>query len=846
MILKLIKLKRSAFTLIILTSTSFLSFASITVHHLKWADTLGTYQATATRINDLVNTRLDVKFDYTRHFLYGKEWVTLKPHAYDTDSLSLDAKGMDIQEISLVSGARKSALHYTYDQKILRIKLGAIEKPGESYTVYIAYTAKPDLLKSGGSAAISSDKGLYFINSDKSDPSKPVQIWTQGETESSSCWFPTIDQPNQKTTDEISMTVPAKYITLSNGKLASQKQNVDGSRTDTWKMDLPHAPYLIMMAVGDFKVYHDHWKTIPVDYYLEPKYAPFAKQIFGNTPEMIDFYSKTLGVDYPWNKYAQIVVRDYVSGAMENTTATLHGESVQRTARELLDDNQEDYIAHELFHQWFGDYATCESWSNITCNESFAAFSEIIWSEHKYGKEKADADRLEKLKDYLSTFSHTSPELVRFHYKSREDVFDVVSYNKGAVILYMLRDLLGKETFYKGLHIYLKNNAFKATEAQQLRLAFEDASGQDLNWFFNQWYYKGGHPIISWDQKYNQASHQLEIKLVQTQDTSSLIYKLPLALDIYTANGRERKNIIMNSGSQTFFFKVASPEYVNLDPEHVLVGVVNAENKTISQFAYQFKHAQNYIDRYIALDTCLKSSTNPASLEILSLSLKDKNPKIRTHCIEGLKAEIPGFTEKLLPVIENIADNDVDNLCRAAAISALAKTSNTRYETLYRKGLQSQSLAVDGASLMGLATVNQTAALAEAEKLKDENSTKILEAVGSLFFKSGTDEHAHFYERVFSLGPDKFFTVFNNYLYFLVESKNTIIVKRGISLIRTRIESLHNKDYTATLQQAYENIAVAKRNLAAQTLIKTDKDAYLEQSEAFATAAADIKAKQKD
>ena len=844
MILKSIPLKRSIFLLLIITSTSFFSFATTTAGHTKWADTLGAYRATATRINDLVNTRLDVKFDYAKHFLYGKEWVTLKPHAYATDSLALDAKGMDINEISLISGTHKSALHYTYDQKVLRIKLAVVEKPSESYTIYISYTAKPDLLKSGGSAAISNDKGLYFINSDASDLSKPVQIWTQGETESSSCWFPTIDKPNQKTTDEISMTVPAKYITLSNGRLASQKQNADGSRTDTWKMDLPHAPYLIMMAVGDFKVYHDHWKTIPVDYYLEPKYAPFAKQIFGNTPEMIDFYSKTLGVDYPWNKYAQIVVRDYVSGAMENTTATLHGESVQRTARELLDDNQEDYIAHELFHQWFGDYATCESWSNITCNESFAAFSEIIWSEYKYGKEKADADRLEKLKDYLSTFSRTSPELVRFHYKSREDVFDVVSYNKGAVILYMLRDLLGKETFYKGLHIYLKNNAFKATEAQQLRLAFEDASGQDLNWFFNQWYYTGGHPIISWDQKYNQAGHQLEIKLVQTQDTSNQIYKLPLAVDIYTANGRERKNIIMNRGRQSFFFNVASPEFVNLDPEHVLVGVLNAENKTISQFAYQFKHAGNFIDRYTALDTCLKSSTNAASLEILSLSLKDKNPKIRTHCIEGLKADMPGFTEKLLPVIEHMAANDADNLCRAAAISALAKTSNVRYETLYRKGLLSQSLAIDGASLMGLASIDKPAALVEAEKLKDENSTKILEAVGSLFFKGGTDEHARFYERVFSLGPDKFGAVFNNYLYFLVESKNTSTVKKGISLIRNRIESLHNKDYSASLQQAYENIAMAKRNLASQTLIKIDKDAYIVQSEAFASAAADIKAKQ--
>jgi aminopeptidase N len=156
-----------------------------------------------------------------------------------------------------------------------------------------------------------------------------------GRNRSSSAWFPTIDKPNQKTTDEISMTVPAKYVTLSNGRLASKKVNADGTRTDTWKMELPHSPYLFMMAVGDFKIYKDKWRGKEVSYYLEPKYAPYAKDIFGFTPEVMEFYSKTLGVDYPWNKYSQIVVRDYVSGAMENTTATLHGDYVQGTKREL-------------------------------------------------------------------------------------------------------------------------------------------------------------------------------------------------------------------------------------------------------------------------------------------------------------------------------------------------------------------------------------------------------------------------------------------------------------------------------------------------------------------------------
>ena len=286
------------------------------------------YRSTAPKINDLIHTKLDVKFDYKKRYMYGREWVTIKPHFYPTDSLRLDAQGMDIKSLSLVKNGKNIPLKYTYDGLSLAIKLDKEYKNNENYTLYIDYTAKPDELKVKGSAAITDAKGLYFINPDSTEKDKPVQIWTQGELQSSSAWFPTIDRPNQKTTDEISMTVPAKYVTLSNGRLAAQKKNADGTRTDTWKMELPHSPYLFMMAVGNFKIYKDKWRDKEVSYYLEPKYAPYAKEIFGHTPEVMEFYSNILGVDYPWNKYAQIVVRDYVSGAMENTTATLHGSYV--------------------------------------------------------------------------------------------------------------------------------------------------------------------------------------------------------------------------------------------------------------------------------------------------------------------------------------------------------------------------------------------------------------------------------------------------------------------------------------------------------------------------------------
>ena len=265
---------------------------------------LATYRASRTKINSLVHTKLDVRFDYAKRQLIGKEWLTLRPHAYPTDSLRLDAKGMDIGSVTMTGQGDAKALTFRNTGEFLDIKLDKTYPPGQNYTVYIEYVAKPDELKTKGSAAITDAKGLYFINPDSAVAGKPVQIWTQGETEASSVWFPTIDATNQKTTQEISMTVPAKYVTLSNGALTSQKPNADGTRTDTWKMDLPHSPYLFMMAVGDFKITKDTWRGKEVNYYLEPKYAPFAKQIFGNTPEMLEFFSKKLGVESNL-KYAQ-------------------------------------------------------------------------------------------------------------------------------------------------------------------------------------------------------------------------------------------------------------------------------------------------------------------------------------------------------------------------------------------------------------------------------------------------------------------------------------------------------------------------------------------------------------
>jgi aminopeptidase N len=244
----------------------------------KKEDWKNVYRSTAEKVNDLIHTRLEMKFDYDKSYMYGKAWITLQPHFYSSDTLWLDAKGMDINKVGILSSGKIRELDYSYNRMQLRIKLDRAYKGGEPYTVFIDYTAKPNELKTEGSAAITDAKGLYFINPLGKEKDKPTQIWTQGETEASSVWFPTIDKPNQKTTSEISMTVPAKYVTLSNGKMVSQKKNTDGTRTDTWKMDLPHSPYLFFMGVGDFAIVKDNYKGKEVSYYVEKDYEKVARE----------------------------------------------------------------------------------------------------------------------------------------------------------------------------------------------------------------------------------------------------------------------------------------------------------------------------------------------------------------------------------------------------------------------------------------------------------------------------------------------------------------------------------------------------------------------------------------
>ena len=744
------------------------------------------YRETATKINNLVHTKLDVKPDFSKSYLYGKAWLTLKPHFYATDSLTLDAKGMEFKKIALLKGNQQVPLKYEYDDWQLRIKLDKNYKAGESYTIYIDYIAKPDEFEEKyAKGAMLGIKGMYFINPKGEEKDKPTQIWTQGETESSSAWFPTIDKTNQKTTQELTVTVDNKYVTLSNGKLVSQKKNKDGTRSDYWKMDLPHAPYLFFLGVGEYAVIKDSWRGKEVNYYVEKEYASVAKKIFGNTPEMMTFFSKITGVDYPWIKYSQITGRDYVAGAMENTTATIHQESAQQDARELVDGNNwEGTIAHELFHQWFGDYVTTESWSNLTVNESFADYSQTLWDEYKYGKDAGDAENFNGMQGYLMSGSENK-QLVRFHYKDKEDMFDAVSYQKGGRILHMLRNYVGDSAFFKSLNNYLTTNKFKSAEAHQLRLAFEDVTGRDLNWFFNQWYFNSGHPSVDIDYQYDDAAGKVNVIIKQTQK-SGKIFSLPLAIDVYDGANKKRYIVWVKNGVDIFTISYAKrPDLVNVDGDKVILWV-KKDNKTLDNYIHQYTHAGNYLDRREAIDFASKKLDDPKAVELIKTALTDKYHGLRNFAIS--KADLKKETVKtgFESVLLNLAKSDKYATVRASAIQKLGDYKKAEYADLFKKAVTDSSYTVAGNALAALIKVDPATSSALVKQLAEKPSKGILqEVVMSEILKSGDESMAEkiigdFAKMPLSQGK---FQALNGLATYLSAIKNAEKIKWGVDEI---------------------------------------------------------------
>ena len=766
------------------TKETVLSKDGTLLDEIEVVGTKHPYRPSAERTNDLIHTALNVGFDWNKQYLFGEATLTLSPYFYPTDEVVLDAKGMDIETVSLPGG---DTLEYHYDGELLSIQLDRLYHRTDEYSLFIKYISKPnELKKTEGLSAISDDKGLYFINPLGEDPEKPMQIWTQGEPESNSVWFPTIDKPNERCTQEITMTVENRFMAMSNGVLVEDIDNGDGTHSVSWRQDIPHAPYLFMMAIGEFAQIKDEWNGMSVDYFVEEKYKDVAQEIFGETPAMLTFFSEQLGVKYAWDKYWQVCVRDYVSGAMENTTAVIFGEFVQRDERELLDEDYEDIVAHELYHHWFGDLVTCESWANLPLNESFATYGEVLWREHRYGEDEKYRKIYDDMDSYFSEAANGKQvDMIRYHHDTAEDMFDSHSYAKGGVILNMLRDIVGDEAFFASLRLYLEDNKFESVEIHNLRLAFEEVTGQDLNWFFNQWFLSAGHPLL--DIQYEYTDSSVIVNLWQEASVEdNLIYRLPMEVDIHTNKMIKSFDITFEQREHNFEFIVDEDEeilWVNVDAKKsLLADILNYQSEAM--WIQQYKLGLNMLDKLYALEE-LTSIEDPSEevLEVLRMALDDDYWFIQDYAA----AMYPLYPEdeEGIRLLKSLAMNAENTEVRSSAILTLSLLEDPSFDPIYEKGLNDPSYRVNAASLEALLYTNPDASLKQAEAWENVKNYEVLDVVGYVYSEVGGPDKVAYFKRVASDDPDEYSRLYALYYYsmFLTNLGDAQLALDGIDFI---------------------------------------------------------------
>ena len=755
------------------------------------------YRVTTATEWDIVHTRVALSFNWKEKTANGKAWLTMHPFFYNTDSLVLDAKSMKIDTVMLWDNTYGPKLSYTYKDDQLKIKFPKPLIIADTVKLYIVYKAMPYAEPPGGSKAITEDRGLYFINTDLAIPNKPAQIWTQGETESNSHWLPTIDKPNTRFKLQLELEVPDTMQTLSNGYLSSSDNRAGGKRRDIWVMDKSIQAYAAMFAIGKFSIVKDSWHTKDVNYYVEKEYEPYAKLMFKNTPEMMDFFSDVTGVTYPWNKYDQVVVRDYVSGAMENTTATLFGEFINQNAREIADHDKEDIVSHELFHMWFGDYVTCESWSNLTLNESFATYGEYLWRNYKYGKNSADRLGYNNLVKYLDRTGSNDAPLVRFYYADREDMFDRISYEKGGAILHYMHELMGDDAFFKAMQLYLTKNALHSAEATQWRLAAEEATGQDWTWFFNEWYYRGGHPVLDIKYNYDDAAQKLIVIVTQKQDGPAYILPLSTAVIYGAEKGLDKWSITTKKQTFSYPYRKGVKPAIIPDVLHLLPGEIR-EDKPMLYWLSEYAAGSDYITRRLAVDAAYKKISDSAAEVIIDKALQENISGIKAYTLRPLvKVTDDHLQRHWHAQVAYLAANDADNEVRANAFDVLGewKYSNAKNDMLLAVGDSSYNVA--GSALSALYKIEKDTAYVLAKKMLNTNPKAELEnAIWDIIGKKGDSADFVIYEsRVAYVYGGKKISLAESLENYLENVNSDVVFEKGLKAIAQMANKENIKNY---------------------------------------------------
>lgn len=750
------------------------------------------YQIPPDILIDIHHIELDLHFNWLRQEVIGTAKLSLSAYAKDRESIELDARGFEIQTLVYQINDTSYTPFYTYDNRKILIRPVDKLRVNDTAKVFIKYKARPADLEHETGVAITSNQGLYFINHDGQKVGVPQQIWTQGEPECNSSWFPSVDHPHEKITHEIFLTIDSNFHTISNGRLIYSEEHENGTRTDYWKQDKPHANYLVMIAIGEFSVVKDHWRNIPVWYYLDEKYKSDAMAIFGNTPKMLEFYSTRLGFDYPWDKYHQVVVKDFVSGAMENTSAVIHGDFVQLTQRELLDESHEDVIAHELFHHWFGDLVTCKSWSQLTLNEGFATYGEYLWEEHHYGLEEAQYHLKKDLNAYLVEANGGTKPLIRNHYNTPDDLFDSHTYQKGGRVLHMLRLELGDDVFFSSLKHYLNNHAYGSVELDDFRRSVEKTSGRSMRWFFDQWFEKEGHAQV--EITYAQAEEQLSIIVTQKQPEDWPTYRINAPLVI----GHEDESLDtillpLANRSDTFTYNLdSSVIWYSVDPATDILWE-KTEFKNTQIWAKQIANAPTHIGRLEGLNAVSDLDPDMASTHINNL-LNDPFWLVRVRALQ-LILDQKLWNESIKAQLIELTQLDRKSNVRSKAYETLDSLSQDSkpFHVLYAYGLRDSALSVVRTCLSILNDRDPCFGAEQAKPLEDVEEGQISNWISRLYATCPKESYLGFFEsRVIQLDGIQLYLMNNDFINYALGLGSESIVDRVVESMKNTFQLREN------------------------------------------------------
>jgi len=482
--------------------------------YLMGADDNAPSQRTRDREVDIHHIKIDVSVNIESGTVKGNVTHTFSPFSSSLDAFSLDAEDMTILRARLAG--KDIGFNQANDKAYLTLNKSMSWE--DTAKVRLDYTANPR-------------KGTYFIKPDETYPEKPLQAWTQGEDMDNHHWVPLYDYPNDKATFEVSLTVEKKFTALSNGELISVKNNKDGTHTWHWHEHFPMVSYLISYVIGEFEKVEDSYNGIPVNYWVYEENKHEALRSFGLTTDMMKYFGNRTGIEYPYEKYDQVIIDDFMFGGMENITLTHNTDRTMFDEFAAPDVSSDGLVAHELAHQWFGDMLTTRNWAHAWLNEGFATFFSRKYRENKFGFDEGEYIRFGEINGYFGSNKKWRRSTVQHKFYESMDVFDGHIYAKGSLILNMLQDYIGEDAFWRFIQHYTKENQYKNVETPDLKKAIEETTGQNMDWFFKQWIYEPGFPEYNVTWKYNQRNKSVKLTVKQTQKSTN-IFKMPIQIQI--------------------------------------------------------------------------------------------------------------------------------------------------------------------------------------------------------------------------------------------------------------------------------------------------------------------------